>query len=69
MNKIPTPPPARKIGKSSKDKGLNKHPFWAELVVLPLTYTVAILKLLVMIPTWIIAKCNDILNSIENQER
>jgi hypothetical protein len=46
-------------------EGLNKYPFIVQVICLPITWTIAILKILVAIPAWIIAKCNGIMEDIE----
>lgn len=45
--------------------GLNKYPFLVQVMCLPITWTIAILKILVAIPAWITAKCNGIIESIK----
>jgi hypothetical protein len=44
--------------------GLNKYPFLVQVICLPITWTIAILKVLVAIPVWIVAKCNGIMENI-----
>lgn len=45
-------------------KRLNHYPFWIEVVCLPISYVIAILKILVVIPMLIIALCNKIYEKI-----
>jgi hypothetical protein len=46
-------------------KNLNNYPFIVQLITLPLTWFIAILKILIMIPIWITAKCNTIIEDVE----
>ena len=48
-----------------KKKGLNKYPFIVQVICLPITWIIAILKILIAIPTWVTAKCNGIMGNIE----
>lgn len=45
-------------------KGLNKYPFYTQVICIPVVWIIAILKLLIAIPAWVTAKCNDIMNNI-----
>ena len=45
--------------------GLNKHTFIVQIIALPITWFLMVLKVLVTIPAYIVAKCNDVLDSIE----
>jgi hypothetical protein len=46
-------------------EGLNRYPFIVQVICLPITWTIAILKILVAVPAWITAKCNGIMEDIE----
>ena len=46
-------------------KGLNSYPFIVQVITLPFTWVIAILKVLVMIPVWVISKCNGIMENVE----
>lgn len=46
-------------------KNLNNYPFITQVITLPLTWFIAILKILIMIPIWITAKCNAIIEDVE----
>jgi hypothetical protein len=48
-----------------KTNGLNKYPFLVQVICLPITWLIAILKILVVIPIWITAKCNEVIKNIE----
>ena len=45
-------------------RGINEFPFLLQVVCLPIVWVIAILKILVVIPSWIVAKCNNIMNNI-----
>jgi hypothetical protein len=46
------------------EKGLNKYPFIVQVIAMPITWVIAILKVLIVIPIFVIAKCNAIMNSL-----
>jgi len=46
-------------------KNLNDYPFIVQVITLPLTWFLAILKILIMIPIWVTAKCNTIIEDVE----
>jgi hypothetical protein len=47
------------------NKGLNRTPFLIQVICIPISWIIAMLKILVAIPAWIIAKCNDIMENID----
>jgi len=51
--------------KKVMNKGLNSYPFAVQIIALPISWIVAILKVLIAIPVWITAKCNSLMESIE----
>jgi hypothetical protein len=48
----------------NESKGLNVYPFWVQVICLPITYALAILKILVVIPAITISWVNDTLENI-----
>jgi len=40
-------------------KKLNDYPFWVQVITLPIVWGYAILQILITVPIWIVAKCND----------
>lgn len=45
--------------------GLNKYPLLVQVICLPFTWSIMILKLLITIPAYVTMKCNSILDNIE----
>lgn len=48
-------------------KQIKDTPFWAQVVCIPFIWILAILKLLVFIPTWIVAKCNMFFDNVYSE--
>jgi hypothetical protein len=46
-------------------KGLNKPRFLIQILLIPALWAIAVFKVLIIIPTLIVAKCNDIMEGIE----
>lgn len=44
---------------------LNDYPFFIQIITLPFTWIIAILKILIMIPIWVTGKCNRIIESVK----
>ena len=49
-----------------KTKKISDYPFWVQLIGSPYTYFLLILKLFVIIPIVVIAKCNRISSKIKH---
>jgi hypothetical protein len=47
------------------ETGLNKHSFLVQVICLPILWVIMLLKILIAIPAWITAKCNEIMENIE----
>jgi len=45
-------------------KSLNNYPFIVHVLAIPFMYILAILKIVIVIPMFVVAKCNDIMNDI-----
>ena len=49
-------------------KKLTDYPLIVQVITIPLTYTLAIFKILVTIPIVVISKCNKLINDTENKQ-
>ena len=48
-----------------KTKKLNEYPMWVRFLTIPVLWVMAVLKILMMIPTVIIGWCNSVMKKHE----
>jgi len=46
------------------NKKIIDYGFWVEIATMPIMYIIAILKILIFIPIWIIAKINGFMSTL-----
>ena len=46
-------------------KKFNDYPFWVQFVAVPLMWVMMFIKILIMIPIYVIGRCNDLIDNME----